>query len=164
AASPAAAGRRPASRRGRRRSSLLAVVPHADVLDHHLVVRGRLDDEVIAAASAEVERVLAAVARDVDVVLQNLVIDADAELPAGFLPDVVVRVEADRADAPVAQRNLDPGTIATALRAADAAAFLAEDMTATVTAAIVALVAAFVGTPVEHFDVANLDLEVLYGR
>src|SRR5262249_31697436 len=139
-------------------------VPHVDVLHHHLVVRGGLDDEPAPGDLVAVERVHAAAARDVHVVADDFVVDADAKLAVVPIADVVVREEGDLAHRRVAQRDADARVAAAALLAADAAAFLA--IVATVVAAIivaavaVVIAVASVVVRVEHLDVADLHLVV----
>src|SRR5215208_4325529 len=74
--------------------------------------------------AAAVERERAALALDVEVVLDDLVVDADAQQAAGARADVVARVEADLRDRAAVDRHADARPASAAVGAADAAAFV----------------------------------------
>src|SRR5689334_25206250 len=106
------------------RGGSAGLLPEADahVLDLHFVVRGRLDEEVVAGDVLRVDVERLSLARDVEVVLHRLVVDADLQRAAGFLADVVLRVEADRLHRPSVDRDADARLPPAARVAADAAA------------------------------------------
>ena len=81
--------------------------PHPHVLHLHLVVLGRLDDQVVAFEAFAVDVEGAAFAGDVERVFEDLVVDADAQLAAGARADVVAGVDAQRFDGAAAERDAD---------------------------------------------------------
>src|SRR6185436_14362925 len=106
--------------------------------------------------AAAVEGVRPALARDVEIVLDDLVVDADTELAAGARTDIVARVEADLGHAAAVDRHANARAAAAALPAADAAALVGHLALPAGSAA-----AARRSAAVEYLDVADLDFIVI---